>query len=44
MKFTLKELILMWKKTYNEDMCDKYAGFINNLIMEYDNVRKKDKD
>lgn len=45
MKFTLKEIILMWNKTYNENMCEKYSGFINNLIVEYDNARKdKDKD
>lgn len=44
MKFTLKEIILMWNKTYNENMCEKYSGFINNLIVEYDNARDKNKD
>ena len=44
MKFTLKEIILMWKSTYDENMCEKYSGFINNLIVEYDNARAKDKD
>ena len=44
MKFTLKEIILMWHKTYNENMCEKYSGFINNLIVEYDNARDKNKE
>ena len=44
MKFTLKEIILMWNISSNENMCEKYSGFINNLIVEYDNARDKNKD
>lgn len=42
MKFTLKEILEMWEKTYNEDMCKVHNQFIRNLILEYDNARKKD--
>ena len=45
MKFTLKELIVMWAKTYaDESLVSKHPGFINNLIVEYDNARTKDKE
>ena len=44
MKFTLKELIDTWAKTYNENLVGKHPGFINNLIVEYDNARTKDKE
>ena len=45
MKFTLKELIAMWAKTYSdENLVSKHPGFINNLIVEYDNARTKDKE
>ena len=45
LKFTLKELIDMWAKTYaGENLVSKHPGFINNLIVEYDNARTKDKE
>tara|TARA_R100001129_G_scaffold79583_1_gene54071 strand:+ start:595 stop:732 length:138 start_codon:yes stop_codon:yes gene_type:complete len=44
MKFTLKEIIQMWEKTYDENMVDKHSGFIRNMILEYDNARAKKED
>ena len=45
MKFTLKELISMWAKTYgDESLISKHPEFIYNLILEYDNARTKDKE
>ena len=44
MKFTLKEIIEMWEKTYNENMVNKHSKFIRNMILEYDNARAKKED
>ena len=41
MYLTLKEIILEWEKTYGEDLCEKYPGFIRNLIIEFDKLRSK---
>tara|TARA_R100000353_G_C6385633_1_gene163223 strand:- start:183 stop:329 length:147 start_codon:yes stop_codon:yes gene_type:complete len=41
MKFTLKEILEVWKKTYDKDMHFDHSKFIHNLIMEFDNTRIK---
>ena len=45
MKFTLKEIILMRNKTYNENKKEKYSGLSKKIIEEYDkDIKKKDKE